>query len=70
METNEKLVSNNIKAMLKRYDITQKQLANKLGVCEKTIVTVVNHPFRYDINYLNSMASIIGCSLNDFFLKI
>jgi DNA-binding XRE family transcriptional regulator len=70
METNEKKVSNNIKAMLKRYDITQEQLAERLGITRRTIINVVNHPFRYNINYLNSIASAIGCSLNDFFLII
>ena len=68
METNEKRVSNNIKAMLKRYDVTQEDLAGRLGITRRTIVNVVNHPFRYNIDYLNSIASAIGCSINDFFL--
>lgn len=70
METNEKRVSNNIKAMLKRYDVTQEDLAGRLGITRRTIVNVVNHPFRYNIDYLNSIASAIGCSINDFFLVI
>lgn len=70
METNEKRVSNNIKAMLKRYDVTQEELAGRLGITRRTIVNVVNHPFRYNIDYLNSIASAIGCSINDFFLAI
>ena len=55
METNEKRVSNNIKAMLKRYDVTQEDLAGRLGITRRTIVNVVNHPFRYNIDYLNSI---------------
>ena len=70
METNEKQVSNNIKAMLKRYDMSREELAEKLGITKRTLITIVNHPFRYNINYLNSIADAIGCSLNEFFLII
>ena len=70
METNEKQVSNNIKAMLKRYDITQEKLAERLDITRRTAINIVNHPFRYNINYLNEIASVIGCNINDFFMPL
>lgn len=70
METNEKQVSNNIKAILKRYDISREELAEKLGITKRTLITIVNHPFRYKINYLNEIASLIGCNVNDFFMPL
>lgn len=70
METNEKQVSNNIKAILKRYDITQEKLAKMLDIHRRTAVSLVNHPFKYNINYLNKVADIIGCKINDFFIPL
>jgi transcriptional regulator with XRE-family HTH domain len=70
METNEKQVSNNIKALLKRYDISREDLAEKLGITKRTLIKVVNHPFRYNVDYLNKVASIIGCNINDFFMPL
>lgn len=70
METNEKQISNNIKAMLKRYDISRDELAMKLGITKRTLIKIVNHPNKYSINYLNEVASIIGCNINDFFMPL
>lgn len=70
METNEKQISNNIKAMLKRYGISREYLAEKLGITTRTLVKVINHPNRYSIDYLNQVASIIGCNVNEFFLPL
>lgn len=70
METNEKQVSNNIKALLKRYDISREDLAEKLGITKRTLIKVINHPFRYNVDYLNKVASIIGCNINDFFMPL
>lgn len=70
METNEKQVSNNIKALLKRYDISRDELAEKLDITKRTLIKVINHPFRYNVDYLNKVASIIGCNINDFFMPL
>lgn len=70
METNEKQVSNNIKAMLKRYGISREELAERLDITTRTLIKVVNHPFGYKINYLNEIASTIGCNINDFFMPL
>lgn len=70
METNEKQVSNNIKAMLKRYGISREELAEKLDISTRTLIKIVNHPFRYNVNYLNEVASVIGCNINDFFMPL
>jgi transcriptional regulator with XRE-family HTH domain len=70
METNEKQISNNIKAMLKRHDISREELAKRLGITLRTLVKIVNHPFRYSIDYLNQVADVIGCNINDFFMPL
>ena len=70
METNEKQVSNNIKAQLKRHNIIMEDLAKILGKTRRTIINVVNHPFKYNINYLNKIADAIGCNINDFFMPL
>ena len=70
METNEKQVSNNIKAQLKRHNIIMEDLAKMLGKTRRTIINVVNHPFKYNINYLNEIADAIGCNINDFFMPL
>ncbi len=70
METNEKQISNNIKAMLKRYGISREELADKLGITKRTLIKIVNHPNKYSINYLNEVASAIGCNINEFFLPL
>lgn len=70
METNEKQVSNNIKAQLKRHGLIMEDLAQKLGITRRTVVTIVNHPFRYKIDYLNKIAEVIGCNINDFFMQL
>lgn len=70
METNEKQVSNNIKATLIRYNLTMEELAKRLGITRRTVVTIVNNPFNYKINYLNQIANAIGCNINEFFLPL
>lgn len=70
METNEKQVSNNIKALLKRYDISRDALAERLQISKRTLIKVINHPFRYAIDYLNNVAYIIGCNVNEFFMPL
>lgn len=70
METNEKQVSNNIKAQLKRHDLIMEDLAKTIGVTRRTIINIVNHPFGYNIDYLNKIADAIGCNLNDFFMPL
>lgn len=70
METNEKQISNNIKAMLKRYGISREELAKRLGITTRTLIKVVNHPNKYSINYLNEVANVIGCNINDFFMPL
>ena len=70
METNEKQISNNIKALLKRYDISRDELASKLGITKRTLIKVINHPNKYAIDYLNKVAEIIGCNLDEFFLPL
>ena len=70
METNEKQVSNNIKGVLRRYDITMEELAKRLGIARRTVIVIVNNPFSYKLNYLIEVADAIGCNINDFFMPL
>lgn len=67
METNEKQVSNNIKGLLKRYNITMEEVAKKLGISRRTVVMIVNNPFSYKLNFLRDVADAIGCNIIDIF---
>ena len=70
METNEKQISNNIKALLKRHDISREELSERLGITKRTLIKIVNHPNKYSNNYLNEVAQAIGCNINEFFLPL
>ena len=70
METNEEQVVRNIKAIQKRYGLTDSDISSKLGITERTYLNIKNHPFNYSINKLNEIADIIGCNINEFFLPL
>lgn len=70
METNEKQVSNNIKAQIKKYGLNVNKLADKMGVSRPTISQLVNHPFRSNLIKLKRLADNIGCDINDFFVPL
>lgn len=70
METNEEQVVRNIKAIQKRYGLSDNDISNKLDISERTYVNIKNHPFSYSINKLNEVAIIIGCNINEFFLPL
>lgn len=70
METNEEQVVRNIKAIQKRYGISDNDISSKLDITERTYINIKNHPFNYSINRLNDIATIIGCNINEFFLPL
>lgn len=70
METNEAQVVRNIKAIQKRYGLTDADISSKLSITERTYLNIKNHPFNYSINKLNEIAGIIGCNINEFFLPL
>lgn len=74
METNELNVSRNIKALRTRKGLTQEDISSKIVYKSKqlslrTYKKIENHPFSYPIHLLNEIAGIIGCNINQFFLK-
>lgn len=70
METNEKQVIRNIKGLMKRYGADNESLSNKLNVTEKTVTNIVNNPFSYSMEKLNTLAKAIGCNIDEFFLPL
>lgn len=70
METNEEQVVRNIKAIQKRYGLSDNDISSKLDITERTYINIKNHPFSYSINKLNDIAAIIGCNINEFFLPL
>lgn len=70
METNEMQVSRNIKAVRERYGLSQEQLAEKIGITDRTYKNIEKNPFSYTINKLNDIAVAIGCNINEFFLPL
>ncbi len=70
METREEQVSRNIKAIQKRYGLNDQYISNKMGITERTLINIKNHPFNYPINKLNELSQAIGCNINEFFLPL
>lgn len=70
METNEKQVSNNIKALIKKYGLTSYIVADRMHLSRATISSIINRPFKYDVNRLNDVANAIGCNINEFFMPL
>lgn len=70
METNEKQVSNNIKAQIKKHGLTILGLADIMGVSRPTITRIVNHPFNTNLKKIKKVADTIGCDINDFFMPL
>jgi transcriptional regulator with XRE-family HTH domain len=70
VETNEEQVVRNIKAIQKRYGLTDADISGKMCITERTYLNIKNHPFNYSINKLNEIANTIGCNINEFFLPL
>jgi len=60
-----KNITANIKIQRFKKDITQEQIAEKLGVSKVTYNTWENNP--NDISKLYKIAQVLNCTLEDFF---
>lgn len=69
METEELQVSRNIKSCREKYGKTQQDIAECLNITKQTYLSIENNPMNQSINRLNSVATAIGCNIDDFFLK-
>jgi len=69
METEELQVSRNIKSCREKYGKTQQDIAEILNITKQTYLSIENNPMNQSINRLNSVATAIGCNIDDFFLK-
>ena len=67
MELDEKQITNNINALIRRYGIKREDLANKLGITLATLVALINKPNKYSINKLSKLAEAIGCDIHEFY---
>lgn len=70
METNEKQVSNNIKAQIKKRGYLMSDIANKMGISRQSLSNTINHPFRSNLKRLVIIAEAIGCNIDEFFLTM
>lgn len=57
-------IAENIKKFRKEKNLTQKELASKLGVTSTTIQNYENERRKPDINTLNKIANILGVTIN------
>lgn len=69
METDELQVSRNIKSCRERFGKTQESLAKDLKITKQTYLNIENNPMNYSINKLNNIAKVLGCNIDEFFLK-
>ena len=70
METNEKQVSNNIKAQINKYGYKMGDIADRMGVSRQGLSPIINHPFRTNLKRLIRIADAIGCDIDDFFIPL
>lgn len=70
METNEKQVSNNIKALIRKYGLTSYIVAERMNLSRATISSIINKPFKCNVNRLNDVANAIGCNIDEFFMPL
>jgi transcriptional regulator with XRE-family HTH domain len=61
-------VINKVKEFRMRQNISQADLAFQLDVTNGFVgqVETPTHPAKYNLNHLNKLAEILGCSIKDF----
>lgn len=67
-EYNNELVSQNLKAMRARSGLTQKEVAEKIGVSVKTFRTYEKDPGKMAASYFWKLADLYGCLPRIFFM--
>ena len=65
--TNE-MASKRIKSFRALADLTQAEMAEKLGIAVKSYIKYEKDPFSVPVAKLVPVAELLGCSISDFFV--
>ncbi|KYG29580.1 helix-turn-helix transcriptional regulator [Alkalihalobacillus trypoxylicola] len=60
-------MKNNIKELRAKYDLTQDELAEKLGVSRQTIISLEKERYNPSITLAFKLARIFHCQIEDIF---
>ena len=69
MEMNEIQISRNIKSCREKVGKSQSNMASALHISKQTYLKIENNPLQYSIKKLNDISKVIGCNIDEFFLK-
>jgi len=61
-------VKTRIKELRARYDLTQEELAEKVGVCRETILLMEKGKYNPSIKLAHSVAKALQTTLDDLFI--
>ncbi|MDW5561830.1 MAG: helix-turn-helix transcriptional regulator [Methanomassiliicoccus sp.] len=59
---------NRIKEFRARYDMTQEQLAKKVGICRETVVYLEKNAYNPSLQLAHDIAKALGTTIEELFL--
>lgn len=59
---------NRIKEFRARYDMTQEQLARKVGICRETIVYLEKNAYNPSLKLAHQIAKALGTTLDELYI--
>ena len=58
---------NRIKEFRARYDMTQEQLAKKIGICRETVVYLEKNAYNPSLQLAHDIAKALGTTIEELF---
>jgi putative transcriptional regulator len=58
---------NRIKEFRARYDMTQEQLAKKVGICRETVVYLEKNAYNPSLQLAHDIAKALGTTIDELF---
>ncbi len=59
---------NRIKELRARYDMTQEQLARKVGICRETVIYLEKNAYNPSLKLAHEIAKALGTTIDELFL--
>jgi putative transcriptional regulator len=60
-------MKNRIKEFRARYDMTQEQLAKKVGICRETVVYLEKNAYNPSLQLAHDIAKALGTTIDELF---
>jgi len=65
------MIKSNLKILLAKHELTQKQLANKIGIRQATISSICNNKIKQiPIDIVNNICNLFECQVSDVFIYV